>query len=166
MNTTKTRTQNAGHVYTSNEKGMIFSLDASIAFTILLFGILLFANTLANNVQNAKENIKSIELAEKAIMIADSLVKNYDENNTLLGSCIIDLDKKRVKSNELSVENIRNAKPLKIDDIFVEKIKVQTSTLNETIFLEKKESNECYNIKRFSLINGEKGIIEVRTCRE
>ncbi len=166
MNTTQTKTQNAGHTLQVKEKGMMFSLDASISFIILLFGILLFVNSLSNNAQNVKDSIETFELEEKAIMIADSLMKNYDKNNTLLGSCIIDIEKKRVKSNELSIENIRKAKPIKLKDIFVEKIHFQTNLIEETITLENKKTKECYNVKRFGLINGEKGIVEVQTCRE
>jgi hypothetical protein len=166
VNTTKVRTQNIGHIFQKRDRGMIFSLDAGVAFTITLIGILLFTNTFANSGQRAVENTESIEVEEKTLMIADALVKNYDENNTLLGSCVVDYEKKRVKSNELTLENIKKAKPIELGNIFVEEIRVNTELLKETIKLEEKKSNECYSVKRFVLIDNEKGTIEVKTCKE
>ncbi|MEI7961756.1 MAG: hypothetical protein WCI04_05465 [archaeon] len=144
---------------------MIFSLDAAISFVIMLMCTLVFASVLAGNITQSKENIESFELEEKALMIADSLVKNYDQNNTTLGACIIDADKKRVLTNQISLANLLLAKKLIFEGIFVESITVKTKNLNKTIKLENSNFETCISAKRFALIDGESATVEVKTCR-
>lgn len=143
---------------------MIFSLDAAISFTIMLLCALVFAGMLNSMSQTAAKQLKSAELEEKALMIADSVVKNYDESNTLFGACITDTDKKRILTNQLSMENLRKVKAQNFGEISVESITVHTKVTNETITLEQSTSRNCITAKRFALINGEKGIIEVKVC--
>ena len=169
MNTTENkRTQFAGHILGGPCKGMIFSLDAGISFTILLISILVFVLMLNNYAQKAVQNTENFELEEKALMIADSFVKNFDENNPIRGAGIYDSEKKRVKTNELTLENIKKAKTISFSKIFVQKISYLTKTREEifTIDTDKNQTKECITAKRFALIDGEKGIIQIQTCRE
>lgn len=147
-----------------NSRGIIFSLDAGISFTITLVMTLLFATVLAQNAFSTETEIKNFELEEKAMLIVDSLVKNYDENNTLLGACILDIDKKRIKTNETSILNLNNAKPIPFGEIYVESITLKTNYLQKTFQIETRMSTQCINVKRFALIDGEKRVIEVKTC--
>jgi hypothetical protein len=177
LNTTKNKsiTQNPGHILKGvGEKGMIFTLDAGIAFTIMLIGMLVFATTLANTAEKAGQNITNFELEEKALMIADTFVKNYDENNTLRGACIYDKDKKRILTNELSSKNIQTAKQAELERFFVKSITYKTKTKEKTIQFTQKENGEtemlensikeCLTVKRFVLIDGEKGETFIQTC--
>ena len=145
-------------------RGIIFSLDAGISFTITLAMALIFATILAQNAASIENEIKNFELEENALFIADSLVKNYNENNTLLGSCVLDLEKKRVRTNEILLSNLSKAKAININEIYVESIFVKTSSLEKIFQLERELSINCINVKRFVLIDGEKGIIGVKTC--
>ncbi len=147
-----------------NSRGIIFSLDAGISFTITLVTTLLFATFLAQNAFSSENEIKNFELEEKAMLIADSLVKNYDENNTILGACILDIDKKRVRTNEISLSNLSSAKKLSFSEVYVENILIKTNSFQKTFQIETKSSVQCISVKRFVLIDGEKGIIEVKTC--
>ncbi|MFA6064722.1 MAG: hypothetical protein WCW44_03210 [archaeon] len=147
-----------------NSKGIIFSLDAGISFSITLVTVLLFATFLAQTASSTQNEIKNFELEEKAILIADSLVKNYDENNSLLGTCILDIEKKRIRTNEISFSNLINLKPISFGEIYVESITVKTNSFQKTFQIEEKVSNDCISVRRFALIEGEKGIIEVKTC--
>jgi hypothetical protein len=145
---------------------MIFSLDAMISFTIMLTGILLFVFALNNYATNAEQNITQFELEEKALLISDSFVKNFDETNTLRGACIYDSEKNRILTNELSLENIKKAKELQPGKIFTKSIEYKTQTKTGKITLSQKEGQNCISAKRFVLIEGEKGIIQILTCRE
>jgi hypothetical protein len=144
---------------------MIFSLDATIAFTIMLCALLVFLLTLNVYAQIGVSQARGFELEEKALLIADSMVKNYDANNTLLGACIVDYDKKRVRTNELTSTNIKQAKPTEFGKFFVRTISYETKTRKETTQLSAKKIVECLTAKRFVLIDGEKGVIQVQTCR-
>jgi len=150
----------------SKSKGMIFSLDAMISFVIILICALLFVFALNNYAQKAEQSVKDFELEEKALMIADSFVKNLDENNTIRGAGIYDSDKKRVRTNELTTENIKKAKSIEFGEIFVKSLTYTITEKSQTLQLSLKKSNECISAKRFVLIDGEKAIIQILTCRE
>ena len=159
-------TQNTGHFLPCTAKGMIFTLDAGISFTIILLSVLLFAVTLNANAIKAEENISNFALEEKANLIADSFVKNFDENNTLRGACVYDPLKRRVKTNELRLANIKNANTIEFGKIFVKELEYTTQTQHEFITLNQKSSSKCITEKRFVLIDWEKGIILIKTCEE
>ncbi len=148
------------------QKGQIFGIDAMIAFTIMLFCVLVFATSTANQSQKTQNNLLHYELEEKTFLIADSLVKNRDENNPLLGACIIDYDKKRVLTNQLDYTLLQNAKSAEFGDIYAKQITLEQNNNTQIIRLADKNSSECITAKRFAKISGEKTIIGVTICRE
>ncbi len=169
MNTTnkrvkqKAKTQIPGHSF---ERGIIFSLDAGISFTIVLIGVLVFVFALNGYAESAKNISINFELEEKALMLADAMVKNNNSQNPLLGACIYDADKKRVRTNELSSTEIKRAQFMQFGKIFVKSISYETARKKEITPLTQKTSENCITSKRFVLIDGEKGIIFIQTCGE
>ena len=151
---------------TVNENGMIFSLDAMISVVFILIGALLFAIILTQHASTAERQLTGFEFEEKALMIADSLVKNYNPENTSLGACVYDSDKKRVLTNELSFANISSAKPLSFGKIYLESISLEGKTTQRVTLGFPKKSTECLTSKRFVLVDGKKTIILVRVCKE
>jgi len=145
---------------------MIFSLDAGVSFTIILVGMLVFVFTLNGYAGSAEQSIINFELEEKALMIADAMVKNSNTPNPLLGACIYDSEKKRVRTNELSSAEIKRAQFMQFGKIFVKNIIYETNSGRENIALTQKTSENCITSKRFALIDGGKGIIFIQTCRE
>jgi hypothetical protein len=148
------------------QKGQIFGIDAMISFAIMLFCVLIFVITLANQSQNTLNNLLDFELEEKAALISDSLVKNRDENNSLFGACLIDYDKKRVLENTIEKELLRKAKTAEFEGIFAKQITVTQNKKTEIIILDKRNSAQCISIKRFVLIDMQKAILEAMICRE
>lgn len=151
-----------------NEKGIIFSTDAVISFVIMLITILIFVLYLSNSVLKVERNIEQIELDQKAIFIIDSMIKNQNEENALLGACNYDPNKKRVLTNNLNYTQIKtNSKPVTIGNFFVKSLAITFTHTNqkETINLSEKTSSECINVTRFALVDGLKAIIEVKTCK-
>jgi hypothetical protein len=132
----------------------------------MLISLVLFVFALNNYSDKAVQNIETFELEEKALLIADSFAKNFDKNNTLLGACIYDSDKKRVKTNEISSVNIQNSKSVIFGNIFVKSITYTKGSETKTLTLSTKNSVDCISAKRFVLIDGEKAIIQILTCRE
>ena len=152
-----------------SEKGMIFSIDAFIAFVILLFSVLLFVLFLNNFSSGAASTVSDFELEEKSLLIADSFVKNYSSENSLLGACILDMDKKRVLLNQLSFENLSKIKPFSQDRIFVKSISyslLPSPSFSVIILDSSKSFSSCVSAKRFVLIDNQKAIVEVLVCRE
>jgi hypothetical protein len=132
----------------------------------MLLSTLIFVSALNNYAQAMKASIEQFEFEEKALLIADSFVKNFDSNNTMLGACIYDSDKKRVKTNVLSSENISRATSISFGSIFTKSITYTSKSLDKTFLLKDTNSNECISAKRFVLIEGETAIIQILTCRE
>jgi len=150
-----------------NERGAIFSLDAAIAFTITLFAIIAFCTMLANYSSATIQNENEFLLQQKTMAVADSFVKNYNPTNALLGACIIDSEKKRVKENELSSLNFANINPLKAGEFFVRNIGVRLVSNGNLLFskvLDAREENNCLTVKRFALVDGQTAAIEIQGC--
>jgi len=143
---------------------MIFSIDAIIAFSLMLMGMLVFVTVLSNSGNSAVQQAKELFLEEKTFAIADSLVKNYNQENTLLGACTTDLKKKRVLSNELTAQNLLSAKPIELEGFFVKSISYNTGAGEKQILLSQKDSDKCISAKRFVLLDGAKTIISVKGC--
>ena len=144
-------------------RGIIFSMDALVAFVIVMFMLLVFTINLGNETNNLTQNVGHFFLEEKVMIVADSLIKNYNEENSLLGACMIDLDKKRVKSNEISSLNFSNLKQLNQDEFFIKSVSYKTQTRSKKYLIEDREG-ECLVVKRLALIDGEKGLIFVEGC--
>ena len=143
-------------------KGFLFYTDVMIA-TILILFTLTFIIFFINNITNTSiTNTNNLYLEEKTIFVADSFIKNFDSNNSLLGACAIDIDKKRILSNQLNPTLFNNIKPLNLNDFFIKKIWIQPQ--NKILFSQNKNSNNCISIKRFVLINGTKTLIYFTGC--
>lgn len=142
-------------------RGMIFSIDAMIAFIIILSSILGFAVMLGNYEFRVSESANQFYLEEKTIMAADSFVKNNSIRNSVFGLAIFDIDKKRVKSNELSLAFSSPFLSYDEDEgFFVKKIVVGEKVL----FEDEKESTNCLSVKRFVLFESEKQVVTYTGC--
>ncbi len=151
------------------QKGIIFSTDAMLAFSITLLMILGFAIALGNYSERMSEKSESFFLEEKTFMVADSFVKNYNSENTMLGACIVDYEKKRVKSNWIDSTNFEEIKQVDINGFFVKEIVAKSNITEKTpsekhIFLDNFEGKNCLKVERFVLIDGEKAIIQIEGC--
>jgi hypothetical protein len=140
--------------------GAIFSIDALLAFIILLFALLSFSITLTNYSQSILFSSRQFYLEEKTILAADSFVKNYSSQNGLLGAAILDFDKKRIRANELSTLNFESFNNYNSENFFVSKI----YSANETIYDSGLQSESCFSVKRFVLLDSQKKIITYQGC--
>ncbi len=147
-----------------SKKGFIFSTDFIIAFIIILFIITSFIIIVTNNTRISINFEEQIYLEGKTVFVADSFVKNYNENNTMLGACVVDFERKRVLSNEISSENFSKIRQLEIDDFFVKKISTVKNGVEQIIFFEQKNSEKCITAKRFALVDGMKKIVLLKGC--
>ncbi len=145
---------------TISNKGFIFTTDLIITVTILLFCLLGFAIGINSQINLFEEKEKMLFLEEKVIFITDNFVKNFDENNSLFGSCKIDLEKKRVLSNEINSNNFSNIKQINSEKIFIKSIIIG----KQIIFSDLRESKNCFAVKRFALVDNEKSIISIMGC--
>ena len=130
----KTNKKTNKKILNISTKGMIFSFDTMISFIIMLFVIFGSIYFISTNYEKQKENLENFYLTEKTLLTIDSLVKNHNEENYLLGSATIDILKKRVKSNELTKENLLNSKKFELNDFFVKEISWKNDLENKKLF--------------------------------
>ncbi len=151
----------------TKDRGLIFTTDAIICSIIILTSALIFSTTIKTNATKQTELLKDFELEEKTLLIADAMIKNYDKNNPLLGACIFDLDKKRVLTNQLSLERLKEARQINSEKFFAEKITIKTRNYTHIISLSNKSTGKhCLTAKRFALIGNEKAIIQTTLCEK
>ncbi|MEW6294802.1 MAG: hypothetical protein AB1467_00720 [Candidatus Diapherotrites archaeon] len=137
---------------TISRKGFLFSLDLSFAFLLVLLMVFVMVYSLEGEADYFREKLKEKELNSKAIALMDSLVKNADENNSLLGSALYDSGLKRVQSNVMDyglLKKIRKNEKLN----FVNGIYLEFGGKKEKIFSEESSGN-CIALSRFVLVQG------------
>ncbi len=151
-----------------SKKGFIFTSDAIITTIIILFAIFVFIFLINNNLALASQFEKEKYLEEKTIFVADSFVKNFDSENSLLGACKINNERKRVLSNEINSENFSKIFSLEINDFFIEKIEFENAFQKNIIYQNKETqnftTNNCISIKRFVLLENIKTIFYFKGC--
>ena len=152
---------------TTIARGFVFSLDALGAFLILLAMVFLMLGALDNAVAAKAEENRNFSLKKNALFLADSLVKNRDENNPLLGAAVFDAGKKRVLSNELDFGLLKEIGGIDANGFFVKTVSLEWKDANrETIFSSGKPGANCVSAERFVLANNRKAKLTVRVCDE
>jgi hypothetical protein len=150
---------------TCNEKGIVFFTDTIFSSIIMLVITLVFVFFISNQINIYFQEEKNFFLEEKTIFLADSFVKNFDSNNSLFGVCKVDLEKKRVLSNELTNVNFSNIKQIELENYFVKEIKIKYFVGGEKIiFSDLFVGRECFAVRRFVFVDDKKAEIHFRGC--
>jgi hypothetical protein len=144
-------------------KGFVFTTDLIFTIMILLVMLLVFVIFINNHINFFVQQEKNTYLEEKTIFTADSFVKNYNEENAMLGACFSDDLKKRVLSNEINSLNFSKIKQLELTDFFIKKIIVK-NIFEKTIFESPAQSKNCFSIKRFVFVDNIKSEITFLGC--
>lgn len=149
-----------------NNKGIIFTFDTTLTTIILLVILFSFSIFLFDKIENDLFIEKQFFLEQKTISISDAIIKNNNPTNSMLGMSIIDFDKKRTLSNKISLHNT-NFEQIDLDNFFIKEIKYTLKNgFEETIFFENRNSNSCFSVERFVIIENQKGLIIVSGCYE
>lgn len=151
-------------------KGGIFSIDLLVAFLLASALLVLILDFQSGILFSTQESLKGFEISEKALMLADSLVKNSDENNALLGSAFFDSGKRRVVSNLLDYSSLKTARPTEFSNISIIELSLQKKNSGKEIIFSKTgfEGKNCLSAKRFVILNGsgEKALVGVVACEK
>lgn len=148
----------------TNEKGLWFSLDLIIALITILLIITIMLNRINTSTETLTEEINKIELQRNTIFIIDSLTKNRNLENPLLGSATLNEEKKRVMQNSLDPKLIKQAKPIETDKFFTAKLAIKTN--EERIIFQKKQKGNCITLDRTITISNRTGKVEVTACEK
>lgn len=148
-------------------KGSVFSIELFFAFIVCCL-ILAFAfRSEALLLFDNSQAIKQAFLEEKALMLADSLVKNHSLEQPLKGSAFFDSEKHRVVSNLIDYSLLSSAGPASFGNIGVFELSLQRKgSRPEIIFSNPLPSGNCVSVKRFVVLEGsfEKALAGVVVC--
>ena len=149
-------------MHTIGKQGFVFSMDLAIAFVALL----LISSLMIVHLNSAKEqrllNIERISLQRKAIFLADSIVKNRNEENGCLGSAFFDGERHRILSNEIDLGLLSKAVPIEGENFFVAGLSYSIGK-SKTVLWEQSFGN-CVSVDRIVLIEGKTGNVRVKVC--
>jgi len=151
-------------------KGSVFSLDLLFSFLIISLLLVFCVNSETSLLLQNSEGLKSFELEEKTLLIADSLVKTRDANNALLGSAFFDSGKHRVISNLVDFDFLKTASLQSFGRVSIFELSVQGKNSRKTTIFSNQipaESN-CFAVQRFVLLQQgrEKALVRVVACEQ
>ncbi|GEM_PF-3292035 len=153
-------------------KGNVFASEFVVSCVVVFFFILVALNQASMAVKKNSETQATLEFERKAIFLVDSMIKNHDEKNPVLGAAFFDAELKRTQSNVIEAKRLANPDP---KNLFVGGIRVQKIQLKfvdgkkETVFEDKAENESyCLVVERFvvsiSDLERKKGLLQVTAC--
>ena len=121
---------------TTGKKGFAFSIDLATAFIAMLLMLSLMLTQLNSLKENRLAALEKISLEERAIFIADTIVKNRSENQPLDGSALYDEEKHRVLQNQVDLDMLLKAKPKQAGNYTVSRLSITSGGKKQEIFSE------------------------------
>jgi len=144
-----------------NSRGFVFSLDLAIAVIAMLLMLSLMLSQLEILKNREIADIERIELQRNAIFVIDSMAKNRDEEQPLLGMAMYDAEKHRVLSNEIDSILFENAEPVVFENFFVSSV-----SIGEIEKLFEEQGEKCISVDRIVLANEKKEMLEAVVCEK
>lgn len=149
----------------TGENGFLFSLDVVVAFLAML----LMLSLMLQHLEMAKEQqlgwTQRFALQRNAVMLIDSMVKNRDEKQPLLGSALYDEKKHRVLSNQLDLHMFPKAGQLPSELFFVSRLSLKAGSQEKTVLFQTGRKN-CVSLDRIVLVSGKIGKVEAVVCEK
>ncbi len=148
------------------QKGFVFSMDFVLAFVVLFLIMYFCLLVIEEKVSKQIVFLKNTELESNAVFLADSMVKNFDENNSFYGIAYFDLEKHRTKSNEISSKSVVFFDE-NFSDFFVREISITFKDGGSKIlFDENFFAKNCFSVERFVLFDSKKSKLGVSVCEK
>ena len=146
-------------------KGFVFSTDLAIT-TILIF-LMLFTvvSSFSSRSLDEARKIKEAELEKNAVFLLDAIVKNNSENG-LKGAAVLDMEKHRVKSNEIDMKKLKQGEEIEMGEFFLQKISIVRRNGKEDVILETGRKRNCFGLSRIALIGTEAVKVELVLCEK
>jgi len=145
-----------------NEKGFIFSIDMMLALLITMSMMYFMFVQLNLMTESSVKAIEKYTLQRKGIVLLDTIVKNNDSENPVLGSAKVDVDLKRVKVNDMDEFRWNNELNNK---------EINSGEIKATLYTEEEEMGNnqignCIVLKRFVLVEGNEKFLYGVICNE
>lgn len=145
---------------TMGKAGFAFSLDLMVAFIAMLLMLSLMVMQFQLTKEEQLASVERLSLQERAVFLIDSIVKNRNEQQPLLGSAVYDGEKHRILQNELDPEMMFSAREANLGKVSVSSI----SLAGKTLVFSPAEERDCIALDRIVLVNGIAGKLEAVVC--
>ena len=149
-----------------DKRGFIFSIDLAVSFIAMLLMVLLILMHASVLKEQQVESINKFDLQRNAIFLADSMVKNNDALQPLLGSALFDAEKHRVLSNNLDGILLSRAEQFEKEGFFVSRVSFKDEFGIEQGFFDGPAGKNCIALDRLVLLDGRKGLLAVSVCEK
>ena len=156
------------------EKGLAFAADFLTATMLLFLCTLAIYAHINGSIEKISSDYKKIKLAENGIFLMDSLVKNNDQNNPLMGSAYFNSRLKRVEQNVVDEGLLKKisekSEQRQFAGFFVKSVSFQQKGQEPQKIFETPQNGACIGIERFAILKGdfskEKVKITAVVCNE
>ncbi len=140
----------------SRKRGLMQSLDFSIAFLLMLVIVLVFAMYTFTELKRSEKRIDDFQKARLSVMLLDGLLKR--NANSEMGLALFDASKRRVQENRLET-----GKKNSWQEYGLRGLRVECGSA-VVVFVPEKEGKECRVLSRLAYLNGEKCLLKARFC--
>jgi biopolymer transport protein ExbB/TolQ len=148
------------------KKGMVFEFDLMLSFIVTCAIIYLMFLSLNQLIEERVSFMKESELKQKAVLLADSILKNSSKESPWVSASYFNSELKRVEANVLNETLLNEVNealvPSEVKKIYLKKKK--------RFFLNRKLGKECVGIERLVLVKNltgtKKDLLGVVVCGE
>lgn len=147
------------------KKGFYFSVELLFSFLLILLAFFFLFFFLSEKITSEKKESESLKLYLNTIKFLDVVVKTNDVN---FGAAIPDIQLKRVKSNNLSLERLKS---LNFDFFANSDFKISffrvTFKDGNSFYLfndSNRKQDNCIIIERFALVENKKALLSLKNC--
>jgi hypothetical protein len=156
----------------TSEKGALFSIDLMVAVVIMVSMLLLMLTAVNGEAERINFEREKNSLQRKAISLAELIVKVPFEEGAESGAVIILEGKKRAEQNTVAYSNLVRIDfaGMNLGKSFVKEAYLKRADgKKEIIFLQERESKNCFAMERFVIeknIFEQKAVFGVVVCDE
>lgn len=140
------------------EKGILFSLDFSISFILMLVMVLIFAVSVFSFRMEAEKELADFSKAKNRALFLDSLVKRpFDGNQP--GLALFDVSKRRVLENRIAEAYVAQEGRFGLAEIMAE-----CAGGTKTLYSRPEEGQRCDVMQRIVFMGKEECLLITRFC--
>ena len=142
----------------NENKGIMQSLDFSIAFLLMLVMVVVFAAHTFTGLKNSERELNDFQQKRLSVMLVDGLLKR--KAGSEMGLALFDLEKRHLQENRLPA-SIENGFPAKEFKLFGLKAECNNGHFE---YVPRREGRECKVLSRLAYVNGKKCLLKARFC--
>lgn len=147
-------------IIVKGKKGVLFSLDFSIGFLLMLVIVSVFSVFILSLQAREAQELREWKQKKNRVMLMDSLIKRTGER--MPGLALFDESKKRILENRIAVKELENQSLLKEFDLI--RLWIECRDFNKQLFESSAQSEECGVMSRLVFFRKKKCLLKGKFC--